>query len=67
MLNAWVGGQKIMGQNPRRFPWVSVERLFLGYFLLGLGLQRQNQAKSGQIKGSKRAENRGQFVVFQSN
>ena len=42
-------------------------KAILGYFLLGLGLQRQNQAKSGQIKGSKRAENRGQFVVFQSN
>ena len=37
-LNAWVGSQKIMGRNPRRFPWVSVERLFWGYFLKGLGL-----------------------------
>lgn len=67
LLNAWVGSQKIVGQNPRRFPWVSVERLFWGYFLLGLGLKSQIRAKYDQIKGSKRTENRGHFVGFQSN
>ena len=42
---------------------------FRGKAILGVFSIRkaQNQAESGQIKGSKRSKNRGQFVAFQSN
>ena len=61
LLNAWVGSQKIMGRNPRRFPWVSVERLFWGYFLSGRPKIRPNLARSRGPKGQKIVGNSWHF------